>query len=53
MAQEKVTIDIVNSNVQKLERLNLDNWKLEEVKLIKLKRSWVIRLLQRLRLIKR
>jgi hypothetical protein len=53
MAQEKVTIDIVNSNVQKLERLNLENWELEEVKLIKLKRSWVIRLLQKLRLYKR
>jgi hypothetical protein len=53
MAQEKVTIDIVNSNVNKLERLNLENWELEEVKLIKLKRSWVIRLLQKLRLYKR
>jgi hypothetical protein len=53
MAQEKVTIDIVNSNVNKLERLNLDTWELEEVKLINLKKSWVVRLLQRLGFYKR
>lgn len=43
---EPVKLDIIN-NLEKTERLNLETWEIEKVKVYK-GRSWLIRLLQRL-----
>lgn len=48
---EPVKLDIIN-NLEKTERLNLDTWKIEKVQVFK-ERSWLVRLLQRLRLYKK
>jgi hypothetical protein len=44
---EPVKLDIVDNNVGKTERLNLDTWEIEKVRVYK-RRSWLVRLLQRL-----